>query len=164
VHDRGLIAPFPLHSAFSAAASLSAALRIARQMLDEIVAHARAEAPNECCGMIGARDGAATSLHRATNAEASPLRYVVDPLDQLRIMEELEADGEELGAIYHSHTASDAYPSQTDINLAENWPDPLYVICSIADDDAPDVRAFEIRDGAVREQELEVEPARGAEA
>jgi [CysO sulfur-carrier protein]-S-L-cysteine hydrolase len=126
-------------------------------MLDEIVAHSREEAPNECCGMIGARDGAATSLYTATNAEASPLRYVVDPLDQLRIMDEIDSRDEELAAIYHSHTASEAYPSQTDINLAENWPDPLYVICSITDPDFPDVRAFEIRDGAVAESELEVE-------
>jgi proteasome lid subunit RPN8/RPN11 len=126
-------------------------------MLDEIVAHAREEAPNECCGMIGARDGAATSLYRARNAEASPLRYTVHPQDQLRIMDELEARGEELAAIYHSHTGSGAYPSQTDINLAENWPDPLYVICSVADEE-PDVRAFAIREGSVEEASLEIEP------
>jgi proteasome lid subunit RPN8/RPN11 len=127
------------------------------EMLDEIVAHAREEAPNECCGMIGARDGAATSLYRARNAEASPLRYTVHPQDQQRIMDELEARGEELVAIYHSHTGSRAYPSQTDINLAENWPDPLYVICSVADEE-PDVRAFAIREGSVEEASLEIEP------
>ena len=122
-----------------------------------MVAHARAEAPNECCGMIGARDGTATSIHRARNAEESPLRYVIHPTDQLRIMEEIETRGEELAAIYHSHTGSPAYPSQTDINLAENWPDPLYLICSLADPEAPDVRAWAIRDGQVEEAELDVE-------
>jgi proteasome lid subunit RPN8/RPN11 len=126
-------------------------------MVDVIVAHAREEAPNECCGMIGARDGRATSLYRARNAEASPLRYTVHPQDQLRIMDELGARGEELAAIYHSHTGSPAYPSQTDINLAENWPEPLYVICSIADPEAPEVRAFEIRQGRVEEASLVVE-------
>jgi [CysO sulfur-carrier protein]-S-L-cysteine hydrolase len=125
-------------------------------MADEMVAHARAEAPNECCGMIGGRDGSATSIHRARNAEESPLRYVIHPTDQLRIMEEIEARGEELAAIYHSHTGSPAYPSQTDINLAENWPDPLYVICSLADRE-PEVRAFAIRDGEVEEVALELE-------
>jgi [CysO sulfur-carrier protein]-S-L-cysteine hydrolase len=125
-------------------------------MVDEMVAHARAEAPNECCGMIGGRDGSATSIHRARNAEESPLRYVIHPTDQLRIMGEMEARGEELAAIYHSHTGSPAYPSQTDINLAENWPDPLYVICSLADRE-PEVRAFEIRDGEVEEVTLELE-------
>jgi [CysO sulfur-carrier protein]-S-L-cysteine hydrolase len=125
-------------------------------MADEMVAHARAEAPNECCGMIGGRDGSATSIHRARNAEESPLRYLIHPTDQLRIMEEIEARGEELAAIYHSHTGSPAYPSQTDINLAENWPDPLYVICSLADRE-PEVRAFAIRDGEVEEVTLELE-------
>jgi [CysO sulfur-carrier protein]-S-L-cysteine hydrolase len=125
-------------------------------MVDEMVAHARAEAPNECCGMIAGRDGTATSIHRARNAEESPLRYVIHPTDQLRIMEEIEERGQELAAIYHSHTGSPAYPSQTDINLAENWPDPLYVICSLADRD-PEVRAFAIRDGEVEEVALELE-------
>jgi len=131
-------------------------MRIDRQMLDEIVAHARAEAPDECCGMIGARDGRAVSLYRARNAEASPLRYVVHPQDQFRIMERMDDRGEELGAIYHSHTRSAAYPSQTDVNLAEGWPDPLYVICSIVDPDSPDVRAFAIRDRAIEEVALDV--------
>jgi proteasome lid subunit RPN8/RPN11 len=127
-------------------------------MIEQIVAHAREEAPNECCGMIGARDGGATSLYRARNAEASPLRYMVHPQDQLRIMDELDRRGEELAAIYHSHTGSAPYPSQTDINLAENWPDPLYLICSIADREAPAVRAFSVRGGQVEEAELEIEP------
>jgi len=131
-------------------------MRIARQMLDEIAAHAHEDAPDECCGMIGTRDGEATSLYRARNAEASPLRYVVHPQDQFRIMEQMDERGEELGAIYHSHTTSPAYPSQTDINLADGWPDPLYVICSIADA-SPDVRAFAIRDGGVREVPLDAE-------
>ena len=129
-------------------------MRISREMLAEIAVHAREEVPNECCGMIGARDGEATSLYRARNAEASPLRYVVHPQDQFRIMERMDELGEELGAIYHSHTKSPAYPSQTDINLAEGWPDPLYVICSIADAD-PDVRAFAIREGDVKEVALD---------
>lgn len=131
-------------------------MRIDRQMLDEIVAHARAEAPDECCGMIGSRDGRAVSLYRARNAEESPLRYVVHPQDQFRIMEQLDERGEELGAIYHSHTKSAAFPSQTDVNLAEGWPDPLYVICSIADRDSPDVRAFAIRHRAIEEVALDV--------
>ena len=126
-------------------------------MVERVVAHSREQAPNECCGMIGGRDGAATTLYRAANAEESPLRYVVDPQDQLRIMDEIDGRGEELAAIYHSHTGSPAYPSQTDINLAQAWPDPLYVICSISDPDAPEVRAFEIRDGKVEEASLVVE-------
>ncbi len=131
-------------------------MRISHEIVDQIVAHAREEAPNECCGMIGARDGEATSLYRARNAEASPLRYTVHPQDQLRIMDEIEDRGEQLAAIYHSHTGSAAYPSQTDINLAENWPEPLYLICSVADPDSPEVRAFAIRAGDVEEAALNV--------
>jgi [CysO sulfur-carrier protein]-S-L-cysteine hydrolase len=139
-------------------------------MRDEIVAHAREEAPNECCGMIGARDGDAASLYRARNAEASPLRYNLDPQDQFRIMSKIEERGEELAAIYHSHTASPAYPSQTDINLAlmdrrENgevagqeplFPGVLYLIASLAEGEAP-LRGYRIDPEGVTEVELTIE-------
>lgn len=130
-------------------------MRISSAMVAEIVAHAREEAPNECCGMIGGSAGSAVSIYRAANAEASPLRYSLEPGDQYRIMMEIEGRGEELAAIYHSHTKSAAYPSQTDVNLAF-YPDALYVIVSIADPDAPDVRAFRIVDGKASEAELEI--------
>jgi proteasome lid subunit RPN8/RPN11 len=133
-------------------------VRIARELVDEIVAHAREEAPNECCGLVGGSEGRATRIHRARNSEASPFRYVVDPQDQLRIMGEIDNAGEELVGIYHSHTRSEAYPSQTDVNLAEGWPDPLYLICSIAQAE-PELRAFAIRDERIEEVELAVEEA-----
>jgi proteasome lid subunit RPN8/RPN11 len=132
-------------------------LRIPAQLLDEIVAHAREEAPNECCGVVAGSNGRATGVYRARNAEASPLRYTIHPSDQFRITMEIEKRGEEIAAIYHSHTKSPAEPSQTDVNLAENWPDPLYLICSLADPAQPEVRSFEIRDGRSREVELDVE-------
>jgi proteasome lid subunit RPN8/RPN11 len=132
-------------------------VRIAQSLLDEIVAHARDDTPNECCGMVAGSNDAATRVYRARNAEASPFRYMIHPQDQFRITMEIEDRGEEIAAIYHSHTKSPAQPSQTDINLAENWPDPLYLICSLADSQAPDVRAFEIRDGRVDEVALNVE-------
>ena len=132
-------------------------MRIARQLLDEIVAHAREDAPNECCGMVAGADGRASRVYRARNAFGSPLRYEIHPQDQFRITMEIEERGEEIAAIYHSHTKSPAYPSQTDVNLATNWPDPLYVICSLADPEAPDVRAFAIREEAVEEVELDVQ-------
>lgn len=131
-------------------------MRIARTLVDEIVAHARAEAPNECCGMVAGADGQATRVHRARNAEGSPLRYTIHPSDQFKIITEIEDRGEEVAAIYHSHTKSPAEPSQTDINLARNWPDPVYLICSIADPE-PSVRGFAIRDGRVEEVDLLVE-------
>lgn len=107
--------------------------------------------------MLGGRDGEATTIYRARNAFESPMRYTVDERDLFRITQrEIPDAGEELVGIYHSHPNSEAYPSQTDINLAENWPDLLYLICSLADPDAPGVRAFAIREGAVEEVELAV--------
>jgi [CysO sulfur-carrier protein]-S-L-cysteine hydrolase len=131
-------------------------MEIAQSLIDEIVAHAREEAPNECCGLVAGRSGVATRVFRARNEMASPLAYNVHPQDLLRITNEIEAAGEELAAIYHSHTRSPAEPSQTDINLAANWPDPVYLICSIADAVAPVVRGWHLRDGKVAEVELSV--------
>jgi [CysO sulfur-carrier protein]-S-L-cysteine hydrolase len=133
-------------------------LRIPRQLRDEIVAHARAEAPNECCGMIAARDGRAVAVHRTRNIHASPLRFEMDPGEQLRVLDAIEEAGLELGAIYHSHTRTEPYPSPTDVNLARWWPEPLWVIVGLAGAEA-DVRAFRIADGAIEQAELEVEDA-----
>src|SRR5215208_2174944 len=82
--------------------------------------------------MVAGQNGEATRVYRARNAEESPFRYVIHPQDQFRITMEIEDRGEEIAAIYHSHTKSPAQPSQTDINLAENWPDPVYLIRSRA--------------------------------
>jgi [CysO sulfur-carrier protein]-S-L-cysteine hydrolase len=145
-------------------------LRIPRAIFDELIAHAREEVPNEACGLIGGVDDRARTVYRARNAEASPLRYNLDPKDQFRIMSEIEERGEELAAIYHSHTASPAYPSQTDINLAlmerrENgevvgleplFPGVVYLIASLAEDEVP-LRGFRIDEDGVTEVELTVE-------
>ncbi len=130
-------------------------MRIPKKIYDELLAHARDDVPNECCGLVGGNDGVAKSVYRARNAEASPLRYNLDPQDQFRIMTEMDERGEELSAIYHSHTASPAYPSQTDINLAA-YPDALYLIVSLAEGEEP-LRGYRIDDGQVNEVELQVE-------
>ena len=120
-----------------------------------MIAQARDEAPNECCGIVGARDGQAVSIFPVRNAAASPLRYEMDPKDQLRVFEALDDAGLDVGAIYHSHTRSAPEPSQTDINLAF-YPDALYVILGVAGAD-DDVRAWRIVDGRVSGAPLEVE-------
>jgi proteasome lid subunit RPN8/RPN11 len=129
-------------------------MRIDRELFEQIVAHARAEAPNECCGMIASQDGVAIAVHQAENKAASPLRYEIDGPEQYRIQMEIDEAGLDLGAIYHSHTRSAPYPSQTDINLAF-YPDALYVIVGLNEAE-PDVRAYTIRDGQVAEAELNV--------
>src|SRR5450631_2458932 len=129
-------------------------MRISRKLFDEMVAHALQDAPNECCGMIASRNGEAVKVHRATNAAASPLRYEIDGAEQYRIQMAIDDEDLELGAIYHSHTRSEPYPSQTDINLAF-YPEALYVIVGVAGEEAK-VRAYRIRDGQVDEAELTV--------
>ena len=127
---------------------------VPRPIYDELLAHAREDAPNECCGLIGGSVGTAATVYRARNAEASPLRYNLDPQDQFRIMSEMDERGEELVGIYHSHTQSPAYPSQTDINLAA-YPDATYLIVSLADGEEP-LRGFKIVDGQVSEAKLAI--------
>lgn len=149
-------------------------MRIPRDIQERIFEQARAELPNECCGLIGGEggeDGVAATLYPARNAEASPFRYVLDPTDQLRISDEMEGKGEELAAIYHSHTKSEAYPSQTDINLAlverrENgevveqmqlFPGTIYLIASLAEGEERPLRGFNIDADGVHEVELTIE-------
>jgi proteasome lid subunit RPN8/RPN11 len=130
-------------------------LTLDRAHIDEMIAHAREDAPNECCGIIAGNDGRATKLYRAVNAEASPYRYNVDPKDLLRIYRDLDDHGWDVLVIYHSHTHTEAFPSQTDIRLAA-WPEAYYVIVSLEDDASPVVRAFRIQDGKASEEPLEV--------
>ena len=131
-------------------------MKISQQLIDEMVAHAREDLPNECCGMIGGRDGEATRVVRVSNSAASPLRYEMDPQGQYDALKSIEDAGEDLVAIYHSHTRSAAYPSQTDVNEAVMWPEQVYVIVSLADSEAPDVKGFTLADLQIADAELDV--------
>lgn len=133
-------------------------MRIERALLDEIVAHALRDAPNECCGVVGARDGAATSVHATENLAASPFRFEIDGLELMRLLDGLEDAGDDLAAIYHSHTRSAPYPSQTDVNFAALWPGVEWIIVGVPKrrDAEPEVRTYRIEGGAIREAELEV--------
>lgn len=131
-------------------------MKISQQLIDEMVAHAREDLPNECCGMIGGRDGEATQVVRVENAAASPLRYEMDPQGQYDALKAIEDAGEELVAIYHSHTRSAAYPSQTDVNEAVMWPEQVYVIVSLENGDAPDVKAYSLQNMKIADVELDV--------
>ena len=131
-------------------------MEIAPELIDRIVAHARRDFPNECCGMIAVRDGRAVSVHEAENLAASPLRFEVDGLAVHRTIEEIEGAGGELGAIYHSHTRSDPYPSQTDITVAAGGPGVEWLIVGLRKG-SPDaeVRSYRIEDGRVIEVEVD---------
>ena len=132
-------------------------MRIDSALLERIVAHARREFPNECCGMIAVRDGRAVAIHEATNLAASPLRFEVEGREILDAQDVFEDEGAELGVIYHSHTRSEPYPSQTDINFAAGWPGVEWLIVGLRRDGEPAVRSYRIDDGVVDEIEVHVE-------
>ena len=118
-------------------------LSLPPDLADAVMAHARAELPNEACGLISGSlaTGRATAFHPARNVEASPLRYNVHPEDLVRITFAIEDAGEDLVAIFHSHTRSAAVPSATDRRTAM-YPEPFYLLATLADPDAPAARAL----------------------
>jgi len=133
-------------------------LAIDQRSYDTLVAHARAEYPNEACALLGGRDHAVAKIYALPNAEASPTFYIVEPKAQLQAMTEMDDLGMELVGIFHSHTFTEAYPSRTDIELA-GYPDATYLILSLADLEAPTLRGFSIRDGQVSEVGIRVAPS-----
>jgi proteasome lid subunit RPN8/RPN11 len=126
-------------------------VRVAPALLDQIVAHAREDAPNECCGFVAVRDGEAIEVRRAVNQAASPLKFEVDGREVMRALDDFEDAGADLGAIYHSHTRTAPYPSQTDINFAANWPGVEWIIVGLDRQGEATVRTYLIEDGNVRE-------------
>ena len=140
--------------------------RLPRAIADAIVAQARAEYPNEACGVIaGSADpgagGEALRYEACRNAAASPYRYSIHPDDAYRVMVAIDDADEAVWGIVHSHVRSPAVPSLTDIGLAQ-FPEALYLLVSLADDQAdpatgaPSLRAWRIVDGAVFEVGLEL--------
>lgn len=142
------------HTRRAASDTPRVAARIPGQLLDEIVGWCQAGLPDEACGLLAgpvlaADGGAPTRFLPLANAAASPYRYLIDPQEQLRAVLDIDDAGEEVWGIVHSHVASPAVPSDTDVGLA-GWPDALYLICSLGVD-PPQVRAWSIRGGAVTE-------------
>jgi proteasome lid subunit RPN8/RPN11 len=131
-------------------------MKVSQALIDEMVAHAREDLPNECCGMVGGKDGEAETVIRVANSAASPLRYEMDPQGQYNALKTIEDAGGELLAIYHSHTKSAAYPSQTDVNQAVAWPDQIYLIVSLADPDAADVKGYLLKDLTIADAEISI--------
>ncbi len=136
--------------------------RIPRAVVDEMVAHAREDLPNEACGMVHSVAGKPVAVHRVKNDAASPYRYEMNPLQMLRLERQREESGEALFAIYHSHVASEAYPSPTDVRMAfwppgategsPMFPETYYILVALKYE-PPAVRAFHIRGGGVIEEE-----------
>lgn len=132
-------------------------LTLDRASYDAIVAHARADAPDEACGLVALKDGRPTRVIPMLNVERSPTFYVMDPTELFQAFRSMRDNGEddEEFVIYHSHTATEAYPSRTDISIAA-YPDAHYVVVSVRDPVEVELRSFRIVDGTVTEEEVVV--------
>jgi proteasome lid subunit RPN8/RPN11 len=139
-------------------------LTIDRSLYDKIVAHARADHPDEACGVIAGPAGSdrPERIIPMANAERSPTFYRFDSMEQFQVWKEMDERDEEPVVIYHSHTATEAYPSRTDVSLASE-PGAHYVLVSTREEDSTEFRSFRIVDGEVSEEEVSIVTASAAE-
>jgi proteasome lid subunit RPN8/RPN11 len=130
-------------------------LELPQEMLDRVLAHARRDHPDECCGVISARDGAASRLFEMENAERSPTGFTFDSAEWLRVYRDIDDADEVPWVVYHSHTMTEAYPSRTDIRWSETAGFPYWLLVSTRSD-VDEVHAYTIEAGDVAEVELQV--------
>ena len=132
-------------------------LTIDAEILEAIVAHARRDHPDEACGVVAGKIGSGRPerLVEMDNAERSSTFYRFDSMEQLRVWREMDDRDEEPVVIYHSHTATEAYPSRTDISLAQE-PNAHYVLVSTRDPDEHELRSYRIVDGVVTEEPVKI--------
>jgi proteasome lid subunit RPN8/RPN11 len=132
-------------------------MNIASDLLAEVVAHALEDPAVECCGVVavaspgGDGERTATRVYRAENIHHSALKFEIDPMELLRLNNEIDDEGWEIGAIYHSHVRSEPYPSQTDIGFAAQWPGVEWIIVGLASGDRPELRSYLIDGPAIEE-------------
>lgn len=139
---------------------MAVAIRLRREHLDSMIAHALEDAPVECCGLLAQKDGKVVAVYRAQNREASPYRFSIDPLETRKLEEAMDREGTALIGFYHSHTGSDPVPSPTDVRMMGAFFGPPYVhfVIGVADREHPVARAWFIENGDKTEQEFEVLP------
>jgi proteasome lid subunit RPN8/RPN11 len=130
-------------------------IEIPADIRDQMVEHAVASLPNEACGLLAGRNGRVERFYPMRNADQSRSTYRLDPKDQFQVFSEIEDKGWELAGIFHSHTHTEAYPSETDRQQAF-YPDAHYVLLSLADRSNPSLRAYAIVEGVVEEQEARI--------
>jgi proteasome lid subunit RPN8/RPN11 len=130
-------------------------LKIPKEIYDKILTHASAEAPMECCGLLAGRNSTVERIYPMTNADHSPVRYMIDPKEQFAAIKDMRAKEIEMLAIYHSHPATAAYPSATDVRLAY-YPDAVYLIVSLENPDRPVMKAYRIVENKITTEEIEI--------
>jgi len=124
-------------------------------LFKEMVEHGLREFPNEACGLLAGTDGMPVRFFAMRNLDASPVSYRLDPHEQLKVFDEMDEAGLELLGIFHTHTHSEAYPSETDTKLAF-YPEATYLVMSLADREHPELRAFRIVEDEITEEELTI--------
>ena len=137
---------------------MTVAIRLKREHIDAMVAHALEDAPVECCGMLASKEGLVVEIRRAKNNEKSPYRFDIHPLETKRHLDAIEENEQELAGFYHSHTGSPAVPSQTDIRMMGPLFGPPYVhfVIGVADRANPEVRVWHIDGPDKIEHEFEI--------
>jgi proteasome lid subunit RPN8/RPN11 len=135
-------------------------LTIDSAIVDAIVAHARRDHPDEACGVVAGPIGSDTPTRHIPmdNAARSMTFYEFDSMEYLRVWREMDDNDEEAVVIYHSHTATEAYPSRTDADIA-GWPDAHYLLVSTREPESEEIRSFRIVDGVVTEEEINIADA-----
>jgi proteasome lid subunit RPN8/RPN11 len=133
-------------------------LRIGQDVYDAIVAHARRDHPDEACGVVTGPAGSdrAVRVKPMLNAARSPTFFEFESQELLALYREVDDRDEDIVVIYHSHTATEAYPSRTDITFGSNSPDSHWVLVSTRDPDVAEFRSFRIADGEVTEEPVEI--------
>ena len=132
-------------------------LRIPHTLYEELIAHCRSRYPKEACGLLAGKDGRVTQVYPMTNVEDSPIGYSMDPREQFTIEKQMRQHGQTLLAIFHSHTASAAYPSSVDVRLAIS-PEISYVLVSLKDQAHPDVKSYRIDGQTITPESVTIEP------
>ena len=130
-------------------------INLKKKHIDDILAHARSEYPNECCGILAGKNNRVHKLFRTTNSDRSQFRYTVEPLELIVAYKEIREKGWDLLAVYHSHIRTDAYPSPADIRSAF-LPKSVYIIVSLSDPGKPIIKGFGINEGKITEIELKI--------
>lgn len=129
-------------------------IKIPKPIYEAMIDHARKEAPLECCGILAGENGTVQRAFEMRNEEQSPVRYLMSPQEQLKVFEEMEREKMEMIAVYHSHTHTDPYPSETDVKLAF-YPEVTSVIISLKGD-PPEVKAYKIEEKTIHPEEIEI--------